>query len=133
MSNLNRSLNDLIGRPASEPVLGSHLETAYLAACAKPLGQLTVEELRLLIGQRESLDIIIPLALDYLEHDPLSSGDLFEGDLLATVLRRPAMEFWAARPDLFRRVRRILGSVEGLQLDRELQRDITSFRQRQGA
>ena len=131
MSNLSRSLNDLIGRPAPEPVLGSHHETAYLAACARPLSQLSVEELRLLIGQRESLDVVVPLALDFLEHDPLVSGELFEGDLLATVLRRPAMEFWAARPDLFRRVRRVIEGVAGMQLDRELQRDITSFKERQ--
>lgn len=42
-----------------------------------------------MIGQRLSLDTLLPLALSRLEEDPLASGDLYEADLLVNVLRSP--------------------------------------------
>jgi hypothetical protein len=56
-----------------------------------------VEDLRLLIGQRAGLPVVLPLALGYLERDPLIEGDLYPGDLLSAVLQVPA-GFWADHP-----------------------------------
>lgn len=58
-----------------------------------PLAALTVEDLRLLIGQHTALTVLVPLALDSLEKDPLIEGDLYPGDLLSAVLQVPA-DYW---------------------------------------
>ncbi len=54
-----------------------------------PLGALTTEGLRLLIGQHIGLDVLVRLAVGRLAADPLAEGDLYPGDLLAAVLRVP--------------------------------------------
>ena len=51
-----------------------------------PLNRLTVGDLRLLIGQSIGLQYLVPLALEFLEEDPLVEGDYFPGDLLKNVL-----------------------------------------------
>ena len=51
-----------------------------------PLNRLTVEDLRLLIGQGIGLPYLIPIALEFLEENPLAEGDYFPGDLLKNVL-----------------------------------------------
>lgn len=62
-----------------------------------PLKDLTVENLRLLIGQRISLAYTVPLALEHLSRDPMVSGDLYPGDLLKAV-RSIEDDFWAQHP-----------------------------------
>ena len=64
-----------------------------------PLRDLTVENLRLLIGQEISLMYTVPLALEHLSIDPMVSGDLYPGDLLKAVQRVPA-DFWTQHPAL---------------------------------
>ena len=57
------------------------------------LSSFTIEDLRLMIGQRFSLDYLIPLALEALTEDLFSEGDLYKGDLLKSVLSI-GTEFW---------------------------------------
>jgi hypothetical protein len=64
-----------------------------------PLRDLTVEHLRMLVGQGISLKYTVPLALEHLSVDPMVSGDLYPGDLLKAVQGVPA-EFWAQNPSL---------------------------------
>lgn len=64
-----------------------------------PVGQLTVEDLRLLIGQKIGLRFLVPIALEHLWDDPLVAGDLYRGDLLQNVVRLPE-EFWNEYPEL---------------------------------
>ncbi|MFB8202422.1 contact-dependent growth inhibition system immunity protein [Kitasatospora purpeofusca] len=73
----------------------------------KPVGDLTAEDLRLLIGQSEGLVHLLPLAVDILRGNPLAEGDLYEGDLLAAVLSRSA-EVWPRIPGLGQEVRSIV-------------------------
>jgi len=54
----------------------------------RPIGELTVEDMRLLIGQDVGLAYLLPLALEVLRDDPMAEGDMYEGDLLAAVLTR---------------------------------------------
>ncbi len=59
-----------------------------IKACGKiPLRNLSIEQLRLLIGQSLALDIIIPIALEILDKNILVEGDLYPGDLLLKVLQ----------------------------------------------
>jgi hypothetical protein len=57
------------------------------------LSSFTIEDLRLMIGQRFSLDYLIPLALETLNEDLFAEGDLYKGDLLKSVLSI-GTEFW---------------------------------------
>ncbi len=91
-----RSLDELEGaQPPPEPV--SHLVTECHRLRTKALGELTVEDLRILIGQSLSLQFLMPFALDVLEREPLAEGDLYPGDLLLAVLRADA-EHWRRNP-----------------------------------
>jgi hypothetical protein len=64
----------------------------------KPLRDFTVEDLRLMIGQKVALDRVVGLALNRLRSDPLLQGDCYPGDLLASVLGVDAA-FWEPRLD----------------------------------
>ncbi|WP_370027602.1 contact-dependent growth inhibition system immunity protein [Planotetraspora sp. GP83] len=43
----------------------------------KPLADLTIEDLRLLIGQRIGLPCLVPIAVEWLDHDPMAEGDMY--------------------------------------------------------
>jgi hypothetical protein len=63
-----------------------------------PVQDLTVENLRMLIGQQIGLKFLMPLALEILKANPLAEGgSFFEGDLLCSVLR-VSPEFWMQYP-----------------------------------
>jgi hypothetical protein len=73
----------------------------------KPIGQFTVEELRIMIGQQIGLAFLVPIAIEHLENDPFVEGDYFPGDLLEAV-QRIDRSFWATNPEHHRRVREIV-------------------------
>jgi CDI immunity proteins len=50
------------------------------------LNEFTIDDLRLMIGQKISLNHLMPLAIERLQSDPLAEGDYYPGDLLCTVL-----------------------------------------------
>ncbi|MEU8653617.1 contact-dependent growth inhibition system immunity protein [Streptomyces sp. NPDC048737] len=76
----------------------------------KPIGGLTVEDMRLLLRQNVGLAYLLPLAVEVLKIDPLAEGDMYEGDLLAAVLTRSA-EVWSESPELERDVRLIVSEL----------------------
>ncbi|WP_052390568.1 contact-dependent growth inhibition system immunity protein [Streptomyces sp. NRRL B-24484] len=101
-----RSLDELEGAwPPPAPGATRLITTAH-ALHRVPLGELGAEGLRLLIGQDIGLPHLVPVALDLLEADPATEGDLYPGDLHDAVAgRRPG--FWASRPDLAARLRAV--------------------------
>jgi len=64
-----------------------------------PLNDFTREDLRLMIGQQIGLAHLVPLALELLAVEPLISGECYEGDLLAAVLRADS-RFWSGKSEL---------------------------------
>ncbi|MFF4739299.1 contact-dependent growth inhibition system immunity protein [Streptomyces sp. NPDC001262] len=76
----------------------------------KPIGGLTVEDMRLLIKQDVGLAYLLPLAVEILRVDPLAEGDMYEGDLLVAVLTRDA-EAWSEFPELRREIRSIVSEL----------------------
>jgi hypothetical protein len=96
--------NDRWGPP---PPGATRLVTEVHRLRTVPLTDLTVENLRLLIGQQVGPAWLVPLAVEQLERRPLAEGDCYPGDLLRAVLRLPAW-FWAAHPELARRVRLVV-------------------------
>ncbi|MFE0437959.1 contact-dependent growth inhibition system immunity protein [Streptomyces nigra] len=109
--NRDLSLEELEGRRWSVPAGG---ETRLMATVRelrrKPIGGLTVEDMRLLIGQDVGLAYLLPLAMEVLRDNPLAEGDMYEGDLLAAVLTRSA-EVWRDFPELRREVREIVSEL----------------------
>ncbi|MEH0510608.1 MULTISPECIES: contact-dependent growth inhibition system immunity protein [unclassified Streptomyces] len=60
----------------------TRLVTTAHALRRRPIGELTVEDMRLLVGQDIGLPYLLPLALDVLRENPMAEGDMYEGDLL---------------------------------------------------
>jgi contact-dependent growth inhibition (CDI) system CdiI-like immunity protein len=80
------------------PADGSTLVTRCTQLRRKPLAELTVEDLRIMLGQEIGVPILLPLAIEILTADPLAEGDFYPGDLLVAVLRLPDSA-WSGRAD----------------------------------
>ena len=93
-----KSLEEIEQHDWGEPSLDSYLVTTCHRLHRKPLREFTVEDLRIMIGQSFSLPILIPLAVERLEAEPLAEGCFFSGDLLSAVLNADD-SFWRAHPD----------------------------------
>ena len=79
----------------------------------KPLVQFTPGDLRLLLNQNESLEILVPMAIAILERDPMVDGEFYPGDLLLAVLRvNPP--FWVEQPALAARLLTIADGVDAI-------------------
>ncbi|MFJ9434941.1 contact-dependent growth inhibition system immunity protein [Streptomyces sp. NPDC101490] len=121
----DRSLEELECDRWSAPSGG---ETRLMATVRelrrKPIGGLTVEDMRLLIRQDVGLACLLPLAVEVLRVDPLAEGDMYEGDLLAAVLTRSA-GVWSEFPDLGQEVRLIASELADV--SPALEREIAGF------
>ena len=72
----------------------------------KPVDELTIEDLRVMIGQNLSLDHLMPIAIDRLEENPLSEGDFYPGDLLQNVIR--CRDWMALHPEIRERLVKVV-------------------------
>jgi len=100
----SQTLEQLEGDAWGEPEFDSYVVTQSHQLRRVPIGQLTVENLRLLVGQKLGLPWVLDRALEVLEVQPFAEGDLHEGDLLASVMELPHTAF-AAYPELLQRTR----------------------------
>ena len=98
LPNVDRSLQELDGEHWGAPEYPSHLVEESYRLRQIPLGDLSIENMRLLIGQNMSLEWLIPLALTRLQSEPLAEGDFFPGDLLLACLNADS-EYWASHPE----------------------------------
>ena len=93
------TLQQLDGKDWGEP---KPEDTRLVRECLRlrrvQLKKLTVEDLRLLIGQEIGVDHLLPLALEILRKNPFAEGDCYAGDLLVNVLGVSAA-FWKQNPD----------------------------------
>ncbi|MFJ3794171.1 contact-dependent growth inhibition system immunity protein [Kitasatospora sp. NPDC090091] len=107
----SRSLEELERAPWPDPPAdATRLVATVHALGRKPIGTLTVEDLRLLLAQQVGVPFALPLALEILRQDPMAEGDLYEGDLLAAVRALPP-EVWHASPQLAREARAVLATL----------------------
>lgn len=71
------------------------------------------EDLRVLLLQQESIDVLVSIALNHLEQNPLAEGDFYPGDLLTAVLKIP-QAYWQQHPDQRRRASAVTTAIEAL-------------------
>lgn len=64
-----------------------------------PLGTLTIEQIRVLISQNIGLVYLMPIALQTLKKNILTEVSLYEGDLLAAILR-VENQYWTIYPQI---------------------------------
>lgn len=69
-----------------------------------------------MIGQQIGLKWLLPMAVEILEREPLAEGDLYAGDLLASVLRVDT-DFWTEHWAWRDRLQRLLERVPALPND----------------
>lgn len=109
---LQRTLDELEGTwtPLEDDERHSHLVTTCHRLRRKPLADMTAEDLRILVGQNLGLTFLVPVALAWLEREPLLEGDLYPADLLSSVLAADG-SFWASQPELRDRVVALLAEI----------------------
>jgi hypothetical protein len=107
----DQSLEEIDGKPWGDPPSDATRLVATVHRLRRvPVGRLDAEGLRLLIGQHESLDVLVPLAIEKVEADPLTEGDYYPGDLLAALLSIPSSH-WHANPQQRDRLSTVLDTV----------------------
>jgi hypothetical protein len=107
----NKSLEELEGENWGEPNYPSHLVTTCHRLRRVPIGQLSVEDLRILLGQSIGVKYLVPLSLEILRRDPLAEGDYYPGDLLCSVLRLEA-NVWSEHPEWVNAVNSIVETMK---------------------
>ena len=111
--NTSKSLDELEIYNLPNSGLDSNLVTECSRLFKLPLSKLSVENLRLLIGQGIGLEHLMPIALSKLEENPLTESNLYAGGLLASVIKLPE-DFWVKYPDYNNRLVEIKLSVEDI-------------------
>jgi hypothetical protein len=85
---MNKSIEELEAEYWTEP---SDDSSSLILKChllrKKAIADFSIEDCRLMIGQRIGLKYLVPTALAYLKENPFAEGDFYEGDLLVNVLR----------------------------------------------
>lgn len=102
-----KTLTELEGDDWGEPEFHSSLVIRCHELRKKPLNDFSTEDLRLLIGQKFSLDYLIPIAIEYLKEDLLVEGMYYPGDLLFNVLSIKH-NFWLENEALKREMDQLL-------------------------
>jgi hypothetical protein len=97
MTDQSRTLEQLEEEDWGEPEYDSNLVQTIHKLQRTPIGEFTIEDLRVMLGQKVGMEHFIPLALDRLEADPFASGDFYPGDLLGAVMAIPR-EYWLRHP-----------------------------------
>jgi hypothetical protein len=101
-----KTLDELEGHTWGDPDGDSYLVSTCHRLRSKPIGLFSAEDLRIMLGQHISVALLLPVALEVLEADPLAEGDFYPGDLLKATMSAPVV--WESEPVLKRRMRRVL-------------------------
>ncbi|MBO0357916.1 hypothetical protein J0X19_08170 [Hymenobacter sp. BT186] len=101
-----QSLEQIENEYWDEPTYDSYLVNTCHGLRKKPLQDFTVEDLRIMIGQNISLDILIPIAFDQLKQNIMAEGNFYPGDLLQNILRVDR-SYWLRNPIIHRRLNKL--------------------------
>ncbi len=127
-----KSLDELEDTDWSAPDYGSFLVQRCHALRSVPIGEMSIEDLRLLIGQNIGLKFLIPIAMEKLEANPYAQGDYYPSDLLYVIVRSCQSEW--PEPEKYRQrlkavCRRVLANAENIspRLNKTLLKMIRDF------
>ena len=115
MEILKKSLNEIYGWEPMEPESDTYVLRTAARALRLPLGDLSAEEIRLLIGQKTGLKYVLPLAVAILKKNPMIQTCYYPGDLLA-VCKQLAPSDWNMNPAEQRAFQEIVKSAEPKQV-----------------
>jgi hypothetical protein len=93
----------------------------------KPLKDFTVEDLRVVIGQNFSLELLVPIAIEKLKDNILAEGDLYEGDLLQNVLNTD-INYWKNHYHQWTSVKKLFEANKGLFDEKKNRQILKSFK-----
>ncbi|MEQ1900032.1 MAG: contact-dependent growth inhibition system immunity protein [Devosia sp.] len=105
------SLNTMIGLKPAPAGASSSLIDRVTQAMQRPVAELSLAELRVLLSQGIAPDILVPRAIDALRENPLVCSDYYDGDLFSAVLKLPR-EFWASHQELWLEVGGLLSELD---------------------
>ena len=108
---MNSSLEELQNCVWKKPEYNSALITNCHRLRKIPLKDLSIENIRMLVGQKIGLKYLVPLALESLENNYFCSGDFYNGDLLYAVLGIES-DYWDKNYILFQRLSAIMFDLE---------------------
>jgi len=97
----NKNITELERRDFGDPKdAPTPMVKRCLELCRVPIDDFTPEDLRLMIGQAFSLQYLVPMAIEHLQKDILTEGDLYPGDLLSAMLNIDPV-FWLDNKELW--------------------------------
>lgn len=135
---MTNSLETLLGKwpdPVPRAADSTPIELRLYALYRQDIAAFSSDDLRFMIGQGRGLEILVPIALDLIESDPLLEVGYYAGDLLSVVLQVPD-RYWANNGALKQKLLGILfdnlevigNSLDPrLEADRSLHQQITNF------
>ncbi|WP_342086199.1 contact-dependent growth inhibition system immunity protein [Dyadobacter sp. OTU695] len=94
MNSNARCLLDLDLAITLSPLVSTNLINKHNQLLKKNVDDFSVEDIRFMIGQRTALEILLPRAIELLNENIIAEGDLFEGDLLLSVVSLDEI-FWS--------------------------------------
>lgn len=109
-----KTLEQLEKQKWDKQKLKSNLAKECKRLWSVPINEMSVENLRMLIGQHIGLRYLVPEALNILIEKPLAEGALYKGDLLSSILSIPE-EFWLLNESLQMQLTEISIEVEIMQ------------------
>jgi hypothetical protein len=125
-----QTLEQLENEYWGEPTFDSYLVKEIHRLRPKPIGDFTIEDVRIALGQEIGVEHLAPLALERLEADPLAEGHMYPGDLLVSVLRLPET-YWSTHPNESRRMaevaERVTRELKHLDVTDEIKGTITAL------
>lgn len=113
-----KSLEELQGIVWGDPTFDSYLVQRTHAIRKIPLKDFTVDDVAMMIRRGESLDFMMPLALEHLQKDILTPEGDYEGVLMNAVLG-VGRKFWKNNQEYWNLINDMLNSDQsGFDFDR---------------
>ncbi len=107
----SKCLEELEGRKLERPEYDSNLIKECVRLWSVPISELSIENLRMLIGQNLGLKYLVPVALDILSENPFVAGNMYKGDLLVNLVKIPD-DFWRSNLELNNQLVEIKSDLE---------------------
>ena len=114
-----KSLQELEKEDWGDPATGvTPMITRCLSLRRVPLKELSVDDLRLLIGQKIGSSYLVPICIEVLQDEPMIDASFYPGDLLKSVIQL-GDDFWTRHQDSLKAMRQIIMKLQETQSDDE--------------